>query len=142
MDHYKKPTERRSKTRFQMDREVRYKATGEGAPPATGAGRTMNMCSAGVAFSAEHYLLPGTFVELSIEWPVLLDQTCPMRLIVFGRVLRSTAQTAVCTIDKYEFRTARRSVQPVPVERTDGMLQRWAESMRKTAVLKENMAGA
>jgi hypothetical protein len=74
---------------------------------AAGAGYTIDMGSGGVAFSAEHELRPGTFVELSISWPALLDQTCPMRLIVFGRVLRGAGRTAACTLDKYEFRTAR-----------------------------------
>ena len=89
----KKSTERRSKYRFQMQRELRYKLTGDGIPSVAGAGRTINMCSAGVAFEAEHEMPPGAFVELSISWPVLLDDSCPMRLIVFGRVLRAAGRS-------------------------------------------------
>jgi hypothetical protein len=88
------------------------------------------MGSGGVAFSTEHALKPGAFVELSISWPVLLDDSCPMRLIVFGRVLRSQNHNAVCTIDKYEFRTAARTFQAA-AGRSDGMLQRWADGMRR-----------
>jgi hypothetical protein len=137
----KKSTERRSKYRFEMQRELRYKLTGDGIAPAAGTGRTINLCSAGVAFEAEHQMPPGAFVELSISWPVLLDDSCPMRLIVFGRVLRAHGQTAVCSIDKYEFRTSGRAFQVTSISRTDSMLQRWANGMRKE-LLKESLAGA
>jgi hypothetical protein len=99
------------------------------------------MCSGGVAFTTERALNPGAFVELSISWPVLLDETCPMRLIVFGRILRCTGRKAVCTIDKYEFRTQSRTLQTAPAIRTDTMLQRWADGMRKEN-LKASLASA
>jgi hypothetical protein len=130
MELRKKSTERRSKYRFDMQRELRYKVTGDGAPPVSGNGSSINMGSGGVAFSTEHTLKPGSFVELSIHWPVLLDDSCPMRLIVFGRVLRSQNRSAVCSIDKYEFRTAARTFQAA-AGRSDSMLQRWADGMKR-----------
>jgi hypothetical protein len=81
-----------------------------------------------VAFSADHELEPGAAVEFSINWPALLDQTCPIRLVVFGRVLRGAGRTAVCTVDKHEFRTARASRADAwapPV----AMLGRWAGAL-------------
>ena len=113
----------------------------DGVVVAAGSGQTINMGSGGVAFVTEQPLTPGGFVELSISWPVLLDETCPMRFIVFGRVLRCTGRKAVCTIDKYEFRTQSRTFQASPTTRGDGMLQRWADGMRKES-LKTNVAGA
>jgi hypothetical protein len=83
---------------------------------------------------------PGSFVELSISWPVLLDESCPMRLIVFGRILRTAGKRAVCSVDKYEFRTQSRMIQPIAVPRTDGMLQRWSDSFRK-GTLRTTVAG-
>ena len=131
MELRKRSTERRSKYRFDMRREMRYKVTGDGAPPVSGNGATINMGSGGVAFAAEHTLKPGAFVELSIHWPALLDDSCPMRLIVFGRVLRAHNQTAICSIDKHEFRTAARTFHATAGGRSDGMLQRWADGIRK-----------
>ena len=64
-----------------------------------------------------------------------------MRLIIFGRVLRCTGRKAVASIDKYEFRTQSRTFQSSATTRTDGMLQRWADGMRKE-VLRTTMAGA
>lgn len=141
MERSRKATERRAKYRFEMQRDVRYKVTGDGIQPVAGTGTTSNLCSAGVAFSTQHSLPIGGFVELSISWPVLLDDSCPMRLIVFGRVLRAHEDSAVCSIDKYEFRTAARTFTATSVGRSDGMLQRWADGMRKET-LKENLAGA
>ena len=141
MEIFRRASERRNKCRFEIQRELRYKMTAEGAPTATGTGHTLNLGSGGVAFAAEHPMKAGAFVELSINWPVLLDDSCPMRLIVFGRVLRASGNKAVCSIDKYEFRTAPRSFQPVPTVRADSMLQRWAESVRKGS-MKEALVSA
>lgn len=133
--------ERRSKFRFGIHREIRYKMLEDGTVVASGTGLTIDVGSGGVAFSAEEQLNEGSFVELSVSWPVLLDQTCPMRLIIFGRVLRSTARRSICSIDKYEFRTQSRTFQPVAAPRSDGMLQRWAEGFRKDAA-KATQVGA
>jgi hypothetical protein len=141
MDFTKKENDRRSKFRFAMERDVRYKLAEDGVVVAAGSGQTIDMCSGGVAFVTEQALTPGGLVELSISWPVLLDETCPMRLIVFGRVLRGTGCRTVCTIDKYEFRTQARTFQASVTTRGEGMLHRWADGMRKES-LKINAVSA
>src|SRR5438270_10690434 len=105
--------------------------TADGAVVASGSGETLNVGSGGVSFATESSLMVGAFVELSISWPALLDESCPMRLIVFGRILRSSGRKAACTVDKYEFRTQARTVQAMPAVRNDGMLQRWVDGVRK-----------
>jgi hypothetical protein len=141
MDFAKKENDRRSKSRFAIERDVRYKLAEDGVVVAAGSGQTVDMCSGGVAFVAEQPLTPGGFVELSISWPVLLDETCRMRFIVFGRILRCTGRRTVCSIDKYEFRTQGRTFQASITTRGDGMLHRWADGMRKES-LKSNAANA
>jgi hypothetical protein len=131
MELMKKATERRNKQRFAMQREMRYKTAEDGVVVAMGNGQTLNIGSGGVAFMTDGPLQLGAFVELSISWPVLLDETCPMRLIIFGRVLRSSGKRAVCSVDKYEFRTQSRTLQTMPLPRADGTFQRWAEGIRK-----------
>src|SRR5580698_8389077 len=96
--------DRRKKARFPMDRELRYKVLEDETIIASGMGTTVDMSSGGIAFRTDHSLMPGAFIELSVSWPVLLEGSCPMRLIVFGRVLRSASGMSACTIDKYEFR--------------------------------------
>jgi len=140
MEPKKNPNERRSKFRFGIQRELRYKVLEDGAMIASGAGQTINIGSGGVLFAADHQLKPGAFVEMSISWPVLLDQTCPMRLIVFGRVVRNAGKKNVCSVDKYEFRTQARTFQTVAPVRTDGMLQRWADGIRKESLKTSGVA--
>src|ERR1035441_1293193 len=123
--------ERRSRFRFAFERDVRYKVAEDGVVVAIGSGKTIDIGSGGVAFATELPLIPGGFVELSISWPVLLEETLPMRFIVFGRLLRCAGRKAVCTIKKYEFRTQARTFQVPATPRADRMLQRWADGMRK-----------
>jgi len=126
--------ERRKKYRFPMSREMRYKVLEDDAIVDAGTGMTVDMGSGGIAFQPSRLLRPGAFVELSISWPVLLDDACPMRLIVFGRVLRSSVRHTACTVDKYEFRTQGRAAQQVTPIRSDAMLQRWADNIRRELV--------
>jgi hypothetical protein len=74
----------------------------------------MDMSSTGVSFTTQQPLAMGTLIELAISWPALLNDSCPMKLMVFGRVVRSGKGMAASTIEKYEFRTARTFVQPAP----------------------------
>jgi PilZ domain len=123
--------ERRSKTRFPMQREVRYKLLEGDRIIASGTGTTCNMSSSGVAFTCDRPLPMGGFIELSISWPVLLDNGCPMRLIVFGKVLRTGMNRSVCTVEKHEFRTQARTLQFTAPPRVDGTLLRWAKEYTK-----------
>src|SRR5690242_6925004 len=84
-----KPLDRRHKQRFPIHRDLRYKLLEDDTIVAAGAGETLDLSSAGVGIAVDQQLTPGAFVEISVSWPVLLDQSCPMRLIIFGRVVRS-----------------------------------------------------
>ena len=130
----KRESERRSKTRFPIHRDLRYKLLGDDTVMGSGMGETIDMASGGVAFQTEHPLKVGAFVELSISWPVLLDNSCAMRLIVFGRIVRTWGKRSACRVDKYEFRTQARVLQPVLAVRNDSMLQRFAGSVRKESM--------
>jgi hypothetical protein len=126
--------ERRGKFRFPIRRELRYKLLRDGAVAEAGVGETVDIGSGGIGFAIDRDLPVGAFIELSISWPVLLNESCPMRLNVFGRVVRNEPGKCACTVDKYEFRTQSRDTQTQPV-RNDSMLQRWADAVRKDALL-------
>ncbi len=132
--------ERRAKARFPIHRELRYKVLEDNAIIAAGIGRTVDISSSGLAFDIDQTVKPGAFIELSISWPVLLDESCPMRMIVFGRVLRSDFPKTVCTVDKYEFRTQARVFQAAVPVRTDSMLQRWADGYRREVLKAREVA--
>ena len=97
--------ERRTKRRFQIDQEVRYKMLYGQRIAETGVGRTMNISSGGVWFSTENMLTSGMPVELSMSWPVLLNDSCPLKLMIYGCVVRSNEKGAAVAIERYEFRT-------------------------------------
>jgi len=96
-----------------------------------GTGETIDIGSNGVSFVSGQYLKKGSFVELSISWPVMLEENTRMRLVAFGRVVRSNGHSTACTVDKYEFRTQARMPTAEKQPRRDGMLRRWVEELRK-----------
>ena len=138
MEVGKKEPERRRKQRFEIQREAHYKIMEEGLVVATGPAETTNICSGGVAFEAQVRLKRGAFVELSISWPALLNETCAMRLLVFGRIVRVNGLVAVCSVEKYEFRTQSRKLQSMPDPRNNAVLQRWVDGLRRNSA-KMNM---
>ena len=97
--------ERRTKRRFGIEQEVRYKMLYGQRIAETGAGKTMNISSGGVWFTTENLLTAGMPVELSMNWPVLLNDSCPMKLMIYGCVIRSNDKGAAVAIERYEFRT-------------------------------------
>src|SRR5438270_432107 len=98
--------ERRTKRRFQIDQEVKYKMLYGQRIAETGTGRTLNMSSGGIKFTTENMLTSGMPVELSLNWPVLLNDSCPMKLMIYGCVVRSNDRVATVAIERYEFRTS------------------------------------
>jgi len=123
-----KDNDRRAKHRFAIERELRFKVLDGERPAKTGIGNTVDISSGGVAFETLTKLLPGTLLELSISWPVLLDETCLMRLVVLGRVVRTRRQMVACTVDKYEFRTQARVPQNQPRTSLEAAQRRWTLS--------------
>jgi hypothetical protein len=109
--------ERRTKRRFQIDQEVKYKMLYGQRIAETGVGRTVNISSGGVWFSTESMLTSGMPVELSMNWPVLLNDSCPMKLMIYGCVVRSNEKGAAVAIERYEFRTqGSRAFQQTPTQ--------------------------
>ncbi len=126
--------------RFPVNRQLTYKLLQDEAIVAAGFGSTVDMSSAGIAFECQASLPEGAFIELSISWPALLNGACPMRLIVFGEVLRGAEDTKVCSVDRWEFRTQARQLAAVPL-RIDSKLQRWVE-YRKEVMVRTAAAAA
>ncbi len=106
--------ERRNKRRFQIEQEVRYKMLYGQRIAETGNGKTINISSGGVWFTTESMLTTGMPVELSMTWPVLLNDNCPMKLMIYGCVVRSNERGAAVAIERYEFRTQGRNFPTVP----------------------------
>lgn len=98
--------DRRHSDRFPIEREVRYKVLSKRSGEESGEGKTLNMSSAGVLFTADQQLVPGKRMELSITWPAQLNNKCALKLVARGRLVRNQNGTAALEIQQYEFRTA------------------------------------
>jgi hypothetical protein len=96
--------DRRRTTRFPVCEELRYRILHKSSP-VSGIGKTLNIGSGGILFSTEQKLPLGRTVELSVNWPVRLDGTCPLKFVAVGRVVRADSQYAAVRIERYEFRT-------------------------------------
>jgi hypothetical protein len=97
--------ERRAKKRFPVEQDIRYRVLLGQQVRDICAAKTINMSSGGVCFTTDRYIPIGMEVELSISWPVLLRDSCPMKLMIRGCVIRSSVEAAVLEIGRYEFRT-------------------------------------
>lgn len=126
MKHRLTSADRRTRRRFAIGREIRYRVMDERQGIAAGTGTTIDISSHGVSFATGARLNAGALVELSISWPVALDDHLPLRLIVYGRIMRSDEGIAVSTIERYEFRTQPRTAAAAAA-RGDTMLRRWVD---------------
>jgi len=98
-------TDKGKKKRFAIEREIHYRPIAGQQVSATGIGRTINISSRGVCFSSSRRLAMGLSVELPVNWPMLLCDSCPMKLMIHGSVIRSSDGETVLAIARYEFRT-------------------------------------
>lgn len=109
MTYTTRTSDRRRKQRFPLNREVRYRLLQQ--PNAgSGSGTAINASSAGIAFTCDRPLPVNARIELSVSWPVSLQDTCPLRLVAKGRVVRCEGVSVACTIDRFEFRTQSRGL--------------------------------
>jgi PilZ domain len=98
-------SERRAADRFPIEREVRYRILNKRSSAEEGTGKTINISSTGVLFTTDQILIPGKRLELSISWPLQLDNKCNLKLVARGRVARLEQGRAAIEIQQYEFRT-------------------------------------
>ena len=96
--------DRRVAARFPIERDIRYKLLAANGGNEEGTGKSINISSAGILFTADRLLPPGSYIEITVSWPVLLTTDLHMRLVALGRVVRSEEGTAAMEISRYEFR--------------------------------------
>ncbi|MGA2132618.1 MAG: hypothetical protein ABSH50_10020 [Bryobacteraceae bacterium] len=105
--------DRRIKRRFNIEQGLRYRLLYGSRVAEAGTGRTVNISSSGVWFKTEGILSTGLPVELSMSWPARLNDVCPMKLMIYGCVVRSDHDGAALAIERYEFRTQSSGAVPL-----------------------------
>ena len=101
------PYERRQHKRFPITAQSQYILAGT-REPAT----TLDISSGGVYLKAEKILPIGKQIQVLIDWPALLDQRCPLRLVITGKILRSDQAGTAIGIIRYEFRIRPKTAAP------------------------------
>jgi hypothetical protein len=98
--------DRRLSARYPILLELQYKLVRNRRVERHGSGRTLNMSSGGVLFEVDKLLPPDGLIELSMNWPLMLDGVCTLKLVMRGRILRGDAKTTAIKAEYHEFRTA------------------------------------
>jgi len=96
---------RRARMRFPIEQDVRYQCVKGSRITTAGMGKTLEIGSREIRFTTQQTLKLGDKIQLAVNWPALLDNTCLMKLEVFGWVVHSEPGAAVVKIERYEFRT-------------------------------------
>ncbi len=97
--------ERRLSTRFPLDLKFDYTIQDICGPRISGSGRTLDISGSGLSFTADRPLQIGQTLEISIQWPVLLDGSVQLQLVVSGAVVRINGDIAAVRFRRREFRT-------------------------------------
>ena len=100
--------DRRLERRYEYRMDLKFSFTHAGLTH-FGSGYTVDLSRRAVRFAArfdtEDSPPVQTVMELRISWPFLLQDVCPLELIVRGIVLETTARGTVVSLNHYEFRT-------------------------------------
>ena len=107
-------SDRRSSVRVPVDLEVRYSVVGPRRPVENGSGRTIDMSSSGLTFTADRPLSIGDRLDMSIDWPVLLDGDVQLQIVASGVVVRTNGEVTAIRIERHDFRTRRAGPRLVP----------------------------
>lgn len=96
--------ERRSRRRFPIQMEVRYRAVRRGRnEPKWAVAQTLDISSSGLLINAPLPFPEGSSIQLSLDWPVLMGGHFPMTLLVAGRIVRSGPQGTAIRIERHDF---------------------------------------
>jgi len=85
--------------RFPISTHVKYivgKTAGEGV--------TSNIGSDILLMKTKCVLPPGRRIQVTLDWPAMLDRRLPLRLDVRGKILRSSGTKTAVAILSYEYR--------------------------------------
>ena len=107
--HWPILTERRTNSRYPLDLSVRFRLISP-ASSLSGTGRTVNLSAGGLLLATQgvvsgNEISAGARLEISIEWPVLLDGRIPLQLFAVGWVVRGGATNFAVVFQHHQFRT-------------------------------------
>jgi len=96
--------DRRSDRRYEYEMELQFSYR-LGGVMHFGSGQTVDLSRGAVRFVADNPPPDGAEVELRIAWPYLLQNVCPLELVVRGATTGTSQRGTVLAMSYYEFRT-------------------------------------
>src|SRR5215475_7489977 len=96
--------DRRRDRRYQIEAELEYRLLRNGKLVEAGRGQSINVSSSGLLFASAHDVPVGLRVEISLMWPVMLSDSIPLKLCIWGRIVRSHAGRVAISIRRHMFR--------------------------------------
>jgi hypothetical protein len=99
--------DRRSHRRYPVELGVHYEVFRNRETVRNGSGKTVNLSTGGVLFSANQALPSGLDVALRIDWPTGSPAVPLLELQILGRVVWSSMTVNAVTVSSYEFRIRR-----------------------------------
>ena len=101
-------SERRTHKRFPIIARAEYVLGGIGE-----SAITRDISSGGVFLKTDKFLRLGAPIQVLIDWPVLLNRRCPLRLEIIGTVIRSDEIGTAVGLIRYDFRLRAPNRTPV-----------------------------
>jgi hypothetical protein len=96
-------TDRRSHYRYRIELDLVFMLLKHGRIYKQGVGRTLNIGRGGLLAAVEDLGEGPTSIEMFIDWPVLLDGTLPVKLLVRGHVIRKNGRSIAVSMLHHEF---------------------------------------
>jgi len=103
-------SDRRSNQRYPIRLEIEYKVP-DGNGGQKGFGRTINIASRGLLLDISPPLPIRGPIELSINWPFLLDGSIPLKLLMYGEIVRVSGSRIAVRVTGHTFHTAGHATQ-------------------------------
>jgi len=108
------PGERRFNRRYPIALDVQWTVIWRRRIVDKGTGTTVDLSSGGILFCPGKPLPEGHQVNLSIRWPVFVQDYPPIQLAVSGVIVRSAQNNAAIRMIQHEFRTVARVIDRLP----------------------------
>jgi hypothetical protein len=96
--------ERRLHRRYPIVLGAEYKLLFRGGAQHQGYCRTINISSGGILLAVSG-LPPWGSIEVSLRWPILLNDLVPVKLVVHGDIVRSDGECSAVKFSQYDFHT-------------------------------------
>jgi PilZ domain len=129
------PESRRS-MRFPIRCKLQFKMSNGRSAIFVGTGVTLNMSRSGVLFESDRDSPVGGRIELSIDWPVQLDENCLLKLVEQGRVVRHENRRFAVKIERYEFKRQAASLLEKSAARSKFISRQEFQSLPKSMKLQ------